>query len=88
MFLRDVVAVEPRGGFRIHLRFDDGVEGDVDLGPRLSFTGVFEPLRDPGYFAQVRVDQGTICWPNDADWDSDVLYSLVTGQPIPDPDAT
>jgi len=25
---------------------------------------------------------GTICWPNDADWDPLVLYSLVTGRPI------
>ncbi len=54
----------------------------------LAFTehgqGVFAPLRDPAYFARVRVnpDLGTICWPNDADWDPLVLYSLVTGRPI------
>lgn len=84
--LRDIVGVEPCGGYRLRLRFDDGVEGEVDLEPRLRFTGVFEPLRDPAYFAQVRVNPeiGTICWPNDADLDPVVLYSLVTGTPIPD----
>ena len=82
---RDIVAVEPRGGYRLHLRFDDGVEGDVDLLPRLSFTGVFEPLKTQEYFIRVRVNPelGTICWPNDADLDADVLYALVTGRPIP-----
>jgi len=45
---------------------------------------VFAPLRDPAYFARVRVNPelGTIYWPNDADWDPLVLYSLVTGRPI------
>ncbi len=82
--LSDVVKVEPRGGYRIWLQFQGGVEGEVDLEPLLSFQGVFAPLRDPAYFARVRVnpDLGTIYWPNDADWDPLVLYSLVTGRPI------
>jgi uncharacterized protein DUF2442 len=82
--LSDVVKVEPRGGYRIWLQFQDGGEGEVDLEPRLSFQGMFAPLRDPAYFARVRVnpDLGTISWPNDADWDPLVLYSLVTGRSI------
>jgi hypothetical protein len=65
-------------------KFQDGVEGEVDLEPRLSFQGVFAPLRDRGYVARVRVDQdlGTICWPDGADWDPLVLCSLVTGRPV------
>ncbi len=82
--LNDVVEVEPRGEYRLWLRFQDGVQGEVDLGPALAFQGVFAPLCDPAYFARVRVNPelGTICWPNDADWDPLVLYSLVTGRPI------
>jgi uncharacterized protein DUF2442 len=82
--LSDVVKVEPRGAYRVWLQFQDGVEGEIDLAPLLSFQGVFAPLRDPAYFARVRVNPelGTICWPNDADWDPLVLYSLVTRQPI------
>ena len=82
--LSDVVKVEPRGGYRIWLQFQDQVEGEVDLETLLSFQGGFAPLRDPAYFARVRVnpDLGTICWPNDADWDPLVLYSLVIGRPI------
>ena len=83
--LRDVVDVKPLGGHRLRLRFDDGVEGEVDLLPKLQFRGVFAPLRDPDFFARVRVDPdgGTICWPNEADLDPVVLYSWVTGEPIP-----
>jgi hypothetical protein len=82
--LNDVVAVKPRGDYRLWLQFSDGVEGEVDLGPRLAFEGVFAPLRDQNYFAAVRVEKelGTISWPNGADWDPVVLYSLVTGRSI------
>lgn len=84
--LHDVVAVRPLGGHRLHLRFDDGVEGDLDLARRIRFDGVFEPLRDPAYFAQVAVlpELGTIAWPNGADLDPLVLYYAVKGEPLPD----
>ena len=80
----DVVEVDPRGAYRLWLRFQEGTEGEIDLGPELTFQGVFAPLRDPAYFARVRVnpDLGTICWPNDADWGPLVLYSLLTRRPI------
>jgi hypothetical protein len=81
---RDVVKVEPRGGYRVWLQVQDGAEGEVDLGPELTFQGVFEPLRDPAYFARVSFNRelGTIGWPNGADWDPLVLYSLVTRRPV------
>ncbi len=49
------------------LRFSDGLEGEVDLADSLSGR-VFEPLRDPTRFAQVRLEGETITWPNGADW--------------------
>lgn len=66
--LKDVVQVQPRGSHRLWLRFEGGDEGEVDLGSRLTFTGVFVPLSAPDYFAEVRVDPelGTIVWPNGA----------------------
>lgn len=52
------------GGHRLYLRYDDGAEGEIDLAPLLTSTGVFAPLRDPAYFALLRVDPdaGTIVW--------------------------
>ena len=82
--LKDIVSANPLGEYRLHLCFEDGVEGVVDLGSTLSFRGVFAPLQEPGYFAQVRVDPdlGTVTWPNGADMDPDVLY----GRLVPNSD--
>lgn len=81
----DIVAAEPRGGHRLFLRFDDGSEGVIDLAPVLRFDGVFAPLRDPAGFAAVTLDPelGTVGWPGGADLCPDVLWSLLTGQPVP-----
>jgi hypothetical protein len=40
-------------------------------------------LRDPAYFAQVRVapELGAVTWPNGADLYPDVLYGRITGAP-------
>jgi hypothetical protein len=82
--LQDVTYVECLADYQLSLRFEDGLEGVIDVSELVSFTGVFAPLQDPGYFAQVRVDVeiGTICWPNGADLDPDVLYAAITGEPI------
>lgn len=81
---KDIIAARALDDYRLHLRFEDGVEGVVDLASHLSFRGVFGPLRDPVYFANVRVDPelGTVVWPNGADLDPDVLYGRITGMPI------
>ena len=77
--LRDVVEARPVGGYRVYIRFDDGVAGEVDLAAVINFEGVFAPLRAPEKFAQVQVapDLGTICWPNGADIAPETLYDAV-----------
>ncbi len=82
--LKDIVSVKVTGPSRLRLRFEDGLEGEVDVGNEVRFVGVFEPLRDPEFFARVRVepDLGTVVWPNGADLDPAVLYARVAGQPL------
>jgi hypothetical protein len=83
--LSDVVEVRPLDRYRVFLKFDDGVQGELDLEPLLSqFDGVFEPLRDLARFREVFVDTegGTIAWPNNVDLAPEVLYTLVTGRPL------
>jgi hypothetical protein len=84
--LKDIVEVRPLDGHRLFLRFEDEVEGEVDVAKMIRFDGVFAPLQERAKFLEVRVneDTGTICWPNGADLDPDVLYSYVTGEPIPE----
>jgi hypothetical protein len=82
--LRDIVEVKPLPDFHLWIKFDDGVSGKADLKKLVSFKGVFAPLKDEREFARVSVhpEYFVVCWPNGADLDSEVLYSLVTGKPI------
>jgi hypothetical protein len=83
--LIDIVQATPLPNYHIHLRFEDGVEGEVDLAKLISFDGVFAQLKDPQRFNELRVNPelGTICWPNGADVDPDVLYAMVSGKNLP-----
>lgn len=74
--LVDITGVEVVGDHRLRLTFEDGTVGDVDFSER-EWRGVFEPLRDPAYFARVTIDPeaGTITWPNGADMAPEPLYA-------------
>ena len=82
--MKDVVEVRPIAGFHLHVRFEEGVEGKIDLKDLVRFEGVFAPLRNPVRFAEVRVhrERGTLYWPNGADLDPDVIYAKISGKPI------
>jgi hypothetical protein len=72
-----LIEATPLEEFDVHVRFEDGTEADVDLSYLTERGGVFEPLRDPGFFRQLRADEesGTIVWPNDADIAPETLYA-------------
>ena len=83
-YLPRVVQVQVTGPHRLRLRFDDGNGGEVDFAGR-RWRGVFEPLADPEYFAQVRLepDAETISWPNGADMAPETLYERALGHAVP-----
>lgn len=74
----NVVSVRYLRDYVLHLRFNNGVEGEVDLASELDGE-VFEPLRNQALFAQVRVnsDLRTIAWPNGADLAPEYLLSVL-----------
>ncbi|MGH9444628.1 MAG: DUF2442 domain-containing protein [Terriglobia bacterium] len=76
-FLPSVTRAEYRGGFRIHLTFNDLSEGTVDFLPWLEGP-VFEALKDPAYFCGFFVDGGAVAWPNGADIAPEALYEAAT----------
>lgn len=82
--LKDIVEVHPLTNYQLKLRFEDGVEGIIDLSKLVQFTGVFEPLKNPDYFNQVKLSSewGTVYWDSGADLDPDVLYSHLSQEPI------
>lgn len=78
-----VTAVEVVGDHRLRLSFEDGMVAVIDFTAR-EWRGVFEPLRDPRYFARVALDEqlGTIVWPNGADMAPETLHAEAQHNPI------
>ena len=70
-----VVEARYLGDYRVWVRFDDGLEGAVDLEDVL-WGPVFEPLKDPTYFSNFSIDM-TLTWPNGADIAPESLYERV-----------
>ncbi|MDP2808489.1 MAG: DUF2442 domain-containing protein [bacterium] len=70
----EVKSVAYKGGYVLHIVFDDGVEGDLDLTEYVGFGPVFESLRDVEFFRSARVENGTVSWPNGADIAPETIY--------------
>lgn len=70
-----VTSARVTGPYSLEVTFSDGLIRQIDLEPEL-FGEMFEPLRDPNFFAQVIVDLelGTVVWPNGADFSPKFLY--------------
>lgn len=66
---------------RLRVTFVDGTTGEVDMRSFLEGTKVdgtvFEPLRNPSFFAQVGVVLGAVQWPNGADLAPDAMYDAI-----------
>ena len=75
-----VVQAKPLGDHRLHLRFENGREGEVDLSSWVG-QGVFSAWRKPEVFAQVNITpEGAVAWPGGIDVCPDSLYLKMTGQ--------
>ncbi len=71
-----IISVEPRANYRLWVRFENKVEGEVDLSD-IAGRGVFSRWVDrPEEFAQVqiRAEDGSLLWPGDLDVAPDRLY--------------
>jgi len=79
-----IKAVRHVQGYRLEVAFSDGVRGEIDFRGRVvGRGGVFAELEDIAFFRRVRTQAGTLVWPNGVDFCPDVLYSELTGAPLP-----
>lgn len=74
------VAIKALQPYRIWLRYDDGVQGEVDLSD-LAGRGVFAAWDDPAIFNRVRLgSHGAIEWSPNLDLCPDAMYLRLTGK--------
>jgi hypothetical protein len=71
-----VVRAEYISGHRVHLWFNDGSDGEVDLSDVLHGP-IFEPLKDSDYFREFHLVGHTLAWDNGADFAPEYLHGLV-----------
>ncbi len=74
-----VTSVRALDDHRLHVRFRDGTEGDVDVSRLIlsAGAGVFAVLRDPLLFQSVRVHDGAVTWPGELDLAPDAMYDEI-----------
>lgn len=83
--LHEVRSAYPVAPHHLILEFETGEYRVINLQPLLEGP-IFEPLGDPAFFRQVRVDPcaGTVVWPNGADLCPDVLYAKSVPLKLPE----
>ena len=83
--LHEVRSVYPVAPYYLIVEFESGEYRVVNCQPFLEGP-MFEPLKDPAFFRQVKADPeaGTVVWPNGADICPDVLYAKSVPLKLPE----
>lgn len=70
-----VSRAEALPSFRLHVQFEDGTEGIVDMAKFLERDcGVFKVLRNVEVFNKVHVEHGAVTWPDELDLAPDRMH--------------
>ncbi len=70
-----LIAVEPKGDYKLLLRFSDGAWGVYDLARYAEAgTAMTEPLRDMDFFGRHFIELGALAWPNGFDLSAEALH--------------
>lgn len=77
-----IAVAEPRGRYRVWLKYEDGTTGEVDLS-HLAGRGVFKQWDQPNAFEQVSIGSGgELRWGEELDLCPDALYMRLTGKSV------
>ncbi|MBV5275173.1 MAG: DUF2442 domain-containing protein [Lamprocystis purpurea] len=74
--------VSPLADYVLFIEFDNDESGHLDMKPFLDF-GVFNRIRDPEIFNQVRVSFDSVEWPSGIDLDPEFIYTKCNKTPHP-----
>ena len=80
----DIIDLKYIDNYKLRLTFKNGKQGIVDLGKYSHKGGVFSRFSDINYFKKVYVDHGVLCWPDNVDIAPETIYSMATGEQLPE----
>jgi hypothetical protein len=71
-----IQAVSVLPDYKLAVTFRDGRNGIVDCAniKHSDSPGIYAPLADPEFFAQIKLELGVLTWPNGADLDPGWLH--------------
>jgi hypothetical protein len=78
-----IESVKYISGYTLHIKFKDGVEGNVELSDLVS-KGIFKKLQDQALFAKAYNTGYSIAWSEEMEIDSDAIYMEISGKSIRD----
>lgn len=73
-----IIECKARDHYRLWVRFEDGLEGEVNLSPLLG-EGVFAAWDSVDFFNSVYIhkETGTVTWGEDLNLDPNLLYQSI-----------
>ena len=76
-----IVKLNPKNNYKLWLKFEDGLEGTVDLS-ELKGKGVFKIWEKPEDFkkAFVHPESGAVAWNDEVEICADALYLKISGK--------
>ncbi len=69
-----VTQAMPNDDYELLLKFNNGEERKFDAKPLFDMK-VFASLKNLSFFKSVKVEYGTVVWPQDIDYCPDTLYA-------------
>jgi hypothetical protein len=73
----DVIEARVIGELVFEVRFSDGLSGKVRFLPSYLY-GVFEKLKNPDFFNQLKVTDGFVSWSDEIDLAPDSMYQAIS----------
>ena len=72
----DVIDIKNLGHLEFVVTFADGLTGPVRMMPSHLY-GVFEQLKEPGFFNRIQLVDGFVSWPGEIDLAPDAMYTAI-----------
>lgn len=82
----EIVEAKYLDNFLIKVKFLNGKSGIVNLEEYKNKGGIFSKFNDPEFFKNVKLNKefGVLTWDGEIDIAPETIYSLATGEPLPD----